>query len=262
MESALVSELPSNYYIDPDKFMASMVEYKTKWLHAKANGLKEPRLPEYAGKCILQIAKRLARHKNFLNKYWFIEEMISDGIENCLLYAYNFDPAKGKPFSYFTQIVYFAFLRRIHREKVHTYTRYKVKQNMIQEGLAEVSDHDYGEDYGIEVNPENEFMQEFVRNFESREKGAKQKRAKKKRGVENFIETPVEQETFDGIEEAVLDEVVEHAAERATSFLALDQLYLIQGGLIPEYVVQEGSEDKFDPDNKIVPGWEPLGIEE
>jgi hypothetical protein len=189
--------LPSNYYIDPEKFMAAMVEYKTKYDHTKSNGLPEPRLPEYAGKCILQIAQRLARHKNFLNKYWYIEEMISDGIENCLLYAYNFDPEKGKPFSYFTQIVYFAFLRRIHREKVHTYTKYKVKQNMIQEGLAEISDHDVSEDFGIEVNPENEFMQEFIKNFEAKEKTAKAKREKKKRGVEKFIEPTVEDPELD-----------------------------------------------------------------
>jgi hypothetical protein len=184
--------LPSNYYIDPEKFMASMVDYKTKYIAAKENGTKEPRLPEYAGDCILQIAKRLARHKNFLNKYWYIEEMISDGVENCILYAYNFDPAKGKPFSYFTQIVYFAFLRRIHREKVQTYAKYKFKQNMIQEGLAELGDQDVGDDFGIEVNPENEYMQEFVRNFETKETEAKAKREKKKRGVEKFIEPDVE----------------------------------------------------------------------
>lgn len=182
--------LPSNYYIDPEKFMASMVEYKTKYNHAKTNGLKEPRLPEYAGDCILQIAKRLARHKNFLNKYWYIEEMISDGVENCILYAYNFDPMKGKPFSYFTQIVYFAFLRRIHREKVQTYAKYKFKQNMIQEGLAEYGEQDAGDDFGIEVNPENEYMQEFVRNFETKETEAKAKREKKKRGVEKFLDQP------------------------------------------------------------------------
>lgn len=196
-----MADLPSNYYIDPDKFMASMVEYKTQYNHAKEHGLKEPRLPEYAGKCILQISTRLARHKNFLNKYWYIEEMISDGIENCILYAYNFDPAKGKPFSYFTQIVYFAFLRRIHREKVQTYTKYKAKQNMIQEGLAEVGDQDSGDDFGLEVNPENEFMQEFVRNFETKETEAKAKREKKKRGVEKFLDQPEL--------DAVIDDVVE-----------------------------------------------------
>jgi hypothetical protein len=239
MESILVSELPSNYYIDPEKFMASMVDYKTKYLHAKAHGLKEPRLPEYAGSCILQIAKRLARHKNFINKYWFIEEMISDGIENCLLYAYNFDPAKGKPFSYFTQIIYYAFLRRIHREKVHTYTKYKVKQNMIQEGLAETADHDSGDDFGIEVNPENEFMQEFVRNFEQRDADAKKKRQKKKRGVEQFIE---EEPVID----ADMDIIVERCTERSTNFAGMDAIYRINGGLIMNYVEQGDGEDRTD----------------
>jgi hypothetical protein len=187
-DNAPPKELPANYYIDPYKFMEVMCDYKERWTLAKANGEKLPRLPEYAGSCILKIAQRLARHKNFLNKYWFIEEMISDGVENCLLYAYNFDPKKGKPFSYFTQICYFAFLRRIHREKVMTYTKYKVKQNMIQEGLAEHAEHDSGEDFGIKVNEENEFMQEFIKNFEAKENTAKQKREKKKRGVEKFIE--------------------------------------------------------------------------
>jgi hypothetical protein len=237
-----MSELPSNYYIDPDKFMASMIEYKNKYNHAKENGLPKPRLPEYAGKCILLIAQRLARHKNFLNKYWYIEEMISDGIENCLLYAHNYDQSKGKPFSYFTQIVFYAFLRRIHREKVQTYTKYKVKQNMIQEGLAEISDHDTGDDFGIEVNPENEFMQEFVRNFETRDENAKKKRAKKKRGVEQFIEEE------EAIEDSALDEVVERCTERASSFAELDVMYKMNEGLIMEYVQQEGSDGQVSAD--------------
>ena len=48
----------------------------------------------------------------------FRDDMISDGIENCVQYIHNFDPAKSKnPFAYFTQIIHYAFLRRIQKEK-------------------------------------------------------------------------------------------------------------------------------------------------
>ena len=82
-------------------------------------------LPEYAGECFLKIAERLSHRPNFIN-YAFREEMVSDGIENCVMYAGNFNPEKStNPFAYFTQIIYFAFLRRIEKEKKQLYIKYK-----------------------------------------------------------------------------------------------------------------------------------------
>ena len=66
---------------------------------------------------VFKIANGLSYRPNFIN-YTYRQEMISDGIENCLQYIHNFDPEKSKnPFAYFTQIIYYAFIRRIQKEK-------------------------------------------------------------------------------------------------------------------------------------------------
>ena len=72
---------------------------------------------EYLGGCFKRIGDRLSHKPNFVN-YPFKEDMISDGIENCVQYINNFNPEKSKnPFAYFTQIIHYAFLRRIQKEK-------------------------------------------------------------------------------------------------------------------------------------------------
>ena len=85
-----------------------------------------PPVPDYVGECFLKIANGLSFRPNFIN-YTYRDEMISDGIENCLQYVYNFDPNKSNnPFAYFTQIIYFAFIRRIQKEKKQTHIKHKI----------------------------------------------------------------------------------------------------------------------------------------
>ena len=94
-----------------------MVEYKEKVKDAEAVDDPPPKIPDYVGACLLKIANRLSTKPNFIN-YTFREEMVSDGIENCINYINNFDPAKSKnPFAYFTQVCWYAFIRRIGKEK-------------------------------------------------------------------------------------------------------------------------------------------------
>jgi hypothetical protein len=106
---------------------------------------KIPPVTDYIGKCFLDIANHLSYRPNFIN-YPYREEMIGDAIENCLMYASNFDPNKSKnPFSYFTQIIYFAFLRRIAKEKKQMYIRYKMleaadKTGKVRRNLLNASD--------------------------------------------------------------------------------------------------------------------------
>ncbi len=77
----------------------------------------KPPIPNYLGESFLKIATHLSYKPNFVN-YMFREDMISDGIENCVQYIHNFDPEKSKnPFAYFTQVIHYAFLRRIQKEK-------------------------------------------------------------------------------------------------------------------------------------------------
>ena len=107
----------SEHYVNNKEFLEALIVYREKVENAKENELPKPRITNYLGECFLKIATHLSYKPNFVN-YMFREDMISDGIENCVQYIYNFDPAKSKnPFAYFTQIVHYAFLRRIQKEK-------------------------------------------------------------------------------------------------------------------------------------------------
>ena len=105
------------HYVDNKKFLESIIVYKNKVKEAEASGTTEPRIDEYLGECFLKIATHLSFRPNFIN-YMYKDDMIADGYENCVQYIKNFNPEKSKnPFAYFTQIVYYAFLRRIAKEK-------------------------------------------------------------------------------------------------------------------------------------------------
>lgn len=180
----------SNHYVDNELFLKEMTLYREQVKAAKESNSEKPRVPNYIGVCLFKIATHLARKPNFAN-YTFREDMVSDGIENCLLYIDNFDPSKGtNPFAYFTQIIYFAFLRRIHKEKKHMYVKYKSMENevinvMISGNVDEATSasingmlHDsYGE----------HFIREFVKSFELNEKKKTTVR-KKKVGLIKFME--------------------------------------------------------------------------
>ena len=129
------------HYVDNEKFLVVMGDYREKYLQAKDNDTELPIIPDYAGECFLKIAERLSHRPNFIN-YAFREEMVSDGIENSVMYASNFNPEKStNPFAYFTQIIYFAFLRRIEKEKKQLYIKYKT-----MEEYSSLEDHvDMGE---------------------------------------------------------------------------------------------------------------------
>ena len=105
------------HYVDNKKFLEEIVKYREAVETTKLQDRPKPRITHYLGDCFLKIATHLSYRPNFIN-YMYKEDMISDGVENCVQYIDNFDPAKSKnPFAYFTQIVYYAFLRRIAKEK-------------------------------------------------------------------------------------------------------------------------------------------------
>tara|TARA_R100000008_G_scaffold86383_1_gene79264 strand:+ start:207 stop:716 length:510 start_codon:yes stop_codon:yes gene_type:complete len=118
----------STHYIDNNEFFEEMTAWKKLVIEAEDVGDKRPPVNEYIGKCFLDIAVHLSQKPNFAN-YPYKDEMISDAVENCLLYAHNFNPEKSKnPFSYFTQITYYAFLRRIEKEKKQQYIKFKITE--------------------------------------------------------------------------------------------------------------------------------------
>ena len=114
------------HYVSNKELLAAMIEFRDNCKEAEESGEDKPKVPEYVGECILKIANGLSNRPNFIN-YTYKDEMISDGIENCLQYIYNFNPAKSKnPFAYFTQIIYYAFIRRIQKEKKQTHIKHKI----------------------------------------------------------------------------------------------------------------------------------------
>ena len=107
----------SEHYVNNKEFLAAIVEYKEKVALAAERGEAKPRITNYLGECFLKIATHLSFKPNFVN-YMFKDDMVCDGIENCVQYINNFNPEKSKnPFAYFTQIIHYAFLRRIQKEK-------------------------------------------------------------------------------------------------------------------------------------------------
>ena len=131
------------HYVDNKKFLIAMTEYRELRIKAEEEGKKRPQVTNYIGECYLKIANHLSYRPNFIN-YTYRDDMISDGIENCLQYMDNFDPEKSKnPFAYFTQIIYYAFIRRIQKEK----KQQEVKQKMIANyGIEQMMDSLDGDD--------------------------------------------------------------------------------------------------------------------
>jgi DNA-directed RNA polymerase specialized sigma subunit len=133
----------SVHYVNNKEFLAALIEYRKEVENAKSNDLPKPPIPNYIGECILKIATHLSFKPNFVN-YMFKDDMISDGIENCIQYLHNFNPEKSQnPFAYFTQIIHYAFLRRIQREK----RQLEIKNKILERtGFDEVFTDDGGID--------------------------------------------------------------------------------------------------------------------
>ena len=139
------------HYVNNKEFLAAMIEWNDRCKAAKDKGESNPPITNYIGECFLKIANHLSYRPNFIN-YTYREEMISDVIENCLQYVHNFNPEKSNnPFAYFTQIIYYAFLRRIQKEKKQSHVKNKIIENMnvdmflTQEVNGEVSNNPYTE---------------------------------------------------------------------------------------------------------------------
>ena len=144
------------HYVNNKEFLQAIVERKTLIKEAESVGESPPQITNYLGECILKIANHLSYRPNFIN-YTYREEMISDGIENCLQYIDRFDPEKSSnPFAYFTQIIYYAFVRRIKKEKKQQQIKEKLlKESNIESRIA-VQAHD----------SESDYQQQFVEMFD------------------------------------------------------------------------------------------------
>ena len=131
----------SEHYVNNKELLQALIVYREKVVHAKENDLPKPRITNYLGECFLKIATHLSYKPNFVN-YMFRDDMISDGIENCVQYIHNFDPEKSKnPFAYFTQIIHYAFLRRIQKEKKQLDIKTKIIERTGFDEVMKVDDN-------------------------------------------------------------------------------------------------------------------------
>ena len=161
------------HYVNNKEFLAAMIEYKKSIKQAEKKKLERPPVTDYIGGCFLKIANHLSYRPNFIN-YTFRDDMISDGIENCLQYLDNFNPEKSNnPFAYFTQIIYYAFVRRIQKEKKQV----TIKQKLIMEANYDDLTLQPGEDRDFK-NQFTEFLQKNTVIDEPEKK--KKKKANKK----------------------------------------------------------------------------------
>ena len=177
-----MSEKKPKHYVNNGDFLEALINYKESCIEAKKKSKPEPQIPNYIGECFLKIAEHLSRKPNFIS-YSFRDEMIADGIENCLMYFRNFDPDKSKnPFAYFTQIIYYAFLRRIMKEKKQLYVKYKATEQFGILDEFEMYEDSEGNMRQFELY---ENISEFIQNYEN---ARKEKKAKKAAGLEKFVD--------------------------------------------------------------------------
>ena len=162
----------SEHYVNNKEFTAAIIEHNSACRLADKKGLEKPKISEYIGECIYKIATRLSTKPNFIN-YSYRDEMKCDGIENCLQYIENFNEEKSNnAFAYITQIIYFAFLRRIQKEK----KQQAIKQKAIMESgiLTDMAD-------SIDGSPSDgkntyiEFLQQNMVPVNYKPRGSKKK---------------------------------------------------------------------------------------
>ena len=190
-----MSKTPSNHYINNKEFYQAMIGWKKLVVDAEESGDGRPPVTDYIGECFLKIAEHLSYRPNFIN-YPYREEMVGDGIENCLMYAHNFDPEKSKnPFSYFTQIIYYAFLRRIEKEKKQNYIKYKVMEQLDDGTIKNWYTKNYFESTTEDMTVPEMLHKHFQLNDQDIEKFTPKKKKKKTKKQKSSLEDDNENST-------------------------------------------------------------------
>ena len=178
------------HYVNNKEFLQAMKDWKDKCSQAKLEGKTSPPVTNYIGECFLKIANHLSYRPNFIN-YTYREEMISDGIENCLQYVHNFNPEKSdNPFAYFTQIIYYAFLRRIQKEKKQQH----IKNQMIEKQQYELYDVNEGDDTVYDIGG---FDPEIMLPEEDVYKPKKKSPTDSPEGLEQYMEEKLDEDSTD-----------------------------------------------------------------
>ncbi len=179
------------HYVNNREFSYAVVDYVTASNEAKAKGEKNPVVPDYIAICFMKICEGLSHKPNFV-RYTYRDEMVMDGVENCLkaIYNYNINTATrtGKPnaFSYFTQIAYFAFIRRIVKEKKQTDIKFKFMEQANIEDFVSSIDKNSPIDQSF-LDTLREKISKIKETDTAIKDFAKEEKEKKKKGLELFM---------------------------------------------------------------------------
>jgi hypothetical protein len=180
------------HYVDNKAFLQAMIEWKAKCKEAEEDNKRIPPVTNYIGECFLKIAQHLSYRPNFIN-YTYKDDMISDGIENCLQYCSNFNPEKSSnPFAYFTQIIYYAFIRRIQKEKKQTH----VKNRIVAGSNYQSYDTMPGDSTSYSID--NSFAMDNLPMEDVYKTKKTEKKSKK--GLENFMDDDIDKVAVRGDE--------------------------------------------------------------
>jgi hypothetical protein len=143
-----MSRLKPEHYVDNKKFYEALVEYRKQITDENPN----PPIPAFIVECVSKIGHGLAMKPNYAN-YSYLDDMILDGLEDCIRYIKSFNPEKSNnPFSYFTQATACAFWRRIKKEKKESYIKHKLYERMSVE---------------LQLNNEDSFGSTSIDNYDS-----------------------------------------------------------------------------------------------
>lgn len=154
------------HYVDNDELREEIMKYTAKykvWVEEGKDPDTRPRLSEKAGSMLLNICKRVSFSRKFIN-YPYREEMVSDGLENCIMYAHNYDPEISmNAFAYFTQYAFYANVGRINKEKHEMLKKAKYVQSIpLDDDLLERMG---GEDEDTSIDSDNSNFMDFLRDY-------------------------------------------------------------------------------------------------
>ena len=173
----------SEHYVNNKEFTAAVAEHNAAVVLAKEEGRTPPQMSNYIGECIYKISTRLSTRPNFIN-YTYRDEMICDAIENCIQYIRNFNIEKSNnAFAYITQICYYAFLRRIQKEKKQVFIKQQIISDITQDTFETID----GDTTGMH-NTNVEWMQEHMNHVQYEPRKSKRKKPLKTKGLDKFTE--------------------------------------------------------------------------
>ena len=173
----------NEHYVNNKEFTQAVAEFNELTKLAESKGKTPPQMSNYIGECIYKIATRLSTRPNFIN-YTYRDEMICDAIENCIQYIGNFNVEKSNnAFAYITQICYYAFLRRIQKEKKQVFIKQQMTMDITQDTFETID----GDTTGM-TNTNVEWMRENMTQVQYEPRKSKRKTSTKTKGLDKFTE--------------------------------------------------------------------------